>query len=70
MILVFYVVLLSVRLILSLAFDDNQMSSLLFSGRVKVADTDDDENGDDSVYTVTNLATMMVGVLVVMGCDR
>ena len=49
MILVFYVVLLSVRLILSLAFDDNQMSSLLFSGRVKVADTDEDENGDDSV---------------------
>lgn len=70
MILVFYVVLLSVRLILSLAFDDNQMSSLLFSGRVKVADTDEDENGDDSVSTVTNLATMMVGVLVVMGCDR
>lgn len=70
MILVFYVVLLSVRLILSLAFNDNQMFSLLFSGRVKVADTDDDENGDDSVSTVTNLATMMVGVLVVMGCDR
>lgn len=46
------------------------MSSLLFSGRVKVADTDEDENGDDSVSTVTNLATMMVGVLVVMGCDR